>query len=125
MSESNWIDKNSSSHDLNFNVEDKIFTVNGFQCKKATATSSKMEQITVFYSPSIVISNSNYNNCFSKLNGLPVKYERRLTDGTIYVYLLDNINYDIVSSNKFDFPKSGYRVMSYDDVKKIEKERNK
>ena len=125
MSESNWIEKNTSSHDLNFNVEDKIYTVNGFQCKKAAATSSKMELITVFFSPSLLLNNNNYNNCFSKLNGLPVKYERELSDGTTYIYFLDNVNYDIVSSSKFEIPKSGYRVMNYEEVKKIEKERNR
>ena len=54
------------------------------------------------------------------MNGLPVKYERKLSDGTTYIYLLDNVNYDIVSSSKFEIPKSGYRVMNYEEVKKIE-----
>ena len=59
------------------------------------------------------------------MNGLPVKYERKLSDGTTYIYFLDNVNYDIVSSSKFEIPKSGYRVMNYEEVKKIEKERNR
>jgi len=43
-----------------------------------------------------------------------------MTNGTKYIYSLINIDYDIVTSNKFELPKSGYRIISYEEATKIE-----
>ena len=121
MNQNNWNDKNKIFHELQFKEDVEKLNINGALCKKAKAINTKGDIIVVYYNPEVILSNKEYNNSFYSLNGLPVKYEQQLKNGTTYIYSLINIDFDIVSSNKFDIPKSGYRVISYEEASKVEK----
>lgn len=121
MNQNNWNDKNKIFHELLFKEEVEKTNINGALCKKANSVNTKGDIIVVYYNPDIVLSNKEYNNCFYSLNGVPVKYEQYLKNGTTYIYSLINIDFDIVSLNKFEVPKSGYRVISYDEASKVER----
>jgi hypothetical protein len=120
MNEGNWKEKNKSFHTLQFKEEKNNIDINGVSCKKATAVNSKGEIIVVYFNPAIIFSNKEYNNCFTSISGIPFRYEQQMTNGTKYIYSLINIDYDIVTSNKFELPKSGYRIISYEEATKIE-----
>lgn len=121
MNRENWYEKNKSFHRLQFKEENTNIVINGIACKKATAVNAKGETIVVYFNPAITLSNKDYNNCFSTIEGIPVKYEQHLKNGTKYIYSLTNIDYDIVSSNKFEMPKSGFRIISFEEASRIEK----
>jgi hypothetical protein len=121
MSEENWNEKNKSFHKLQFKQENDNMVINGIACKKATALNSKGDNIIVYFNPTMIFSNKEFNNCFSMLPGIPVRYEQQLKNGTKYIYSLMNIDYDIISSNKFESPKSGFRIISYEEATKTEK----
>ena len=116
----NWLQKNQVNSNLNFDLQQGTTNIGGYECKKATAKSDNGKLYTVYYDPSIVIANKQYNNAFSQLGGLPVRYE--LSSGNlIFKYTLTGINMDVLNSGKFEAPKSGFRVMSYEENQQLKK----
>ena len=120
MNENNWDQKNKLYEDLNFTVTNEVTTIAGYQCKKATATLADGKMFTVYFDPAIVISNKKYNNAFAKLPGLPVQYE--IQSGNLsFKYTLSSLNYDAVPAAKFEAPKAGFRVMTYEENQQLKK----
>lgn len=116
----NWAQKNQVNSNLNFEVQAGITNIVGYNCKKAVAKSENGKTYTVYYDPSIVIANKQYNNAFSQLPGLPVQYE--LSSGNLlFKYTLTGMNMDILSGIKFEAPKAGFRVMSYEENQQLKK----
>ena len=120
MNAANWAEKNRLYENLNFNISEETITINNNKCKKAVATLPDGKIFTVYYNPDIIISNKKFNNSFAQLPGLPVQYE--LQSGNLnFKYLLSKISYDIIVQSKFEAPKSGYRVMTYDENQQMKK----
>ncbi|MBC7938060.1 MAG: hypothetical protein H7Y86_22145 [Rhizobacter sp.] len=120
MNESNWDQKNKLYEDLNFTIANEVVTISDYQCKKATATLSDGKIFTVYFDPAIKLSNKTYNNAFAKLPGLPVQYE--IQSGNLsFKYTLSNLNYDAVPAAKFEAPKAGFRVMTYEENQQLKK----
>lgn len=120
MNAANWDQKNKAYEDLNFTITNETASIAGYQCKKATATLADGKIFTVYFDPSVVISNKKYNNAFSKLQGLPVQYE--IQSGNLsFKYTLSSLNYDAVPSSKFEAPKAGFRVMTYEENQQLKK----
>jgi hypothetical protein len=95
MNEANWSQKNKMYENLAFSTSDEIVVIGEYKCRKATAMLADGKVFTVYYDPTVQISNKKYNNAFSKLPGLPVQYE--LQSGNLnFKYTLVNINYDAV-----------------------------
>ncbi len=120
MTAGNWEQKNRMYENLAFNISDETVAIGEFKCKKATASLPDGKLFTVYYDPSVQISNKKYNNAFSKLPGLPVQYELQSGDLN-FKYSLVRINYDVVPQSIFEAPKSGYRVMSYEENQQLKK----
>jgi len=120
MNASNWVEKNKLYENLNFDIAGEIISINGYKCKKAVATLPDGKVFTVYYNPDIIISNKKFNNSFAQLPGLPVQYE--LQSGNLnFKYILSQISFDAVGQTKFEAPKSGYRVMTYDENQQLKK----
>ena len=68
----------------------------------------------------VKLANKDYNNAFAQLPGIPVQYEWE--SGKLkFTYTLSGINYENIPANKFDIPKSGFRVMTYDESQQLKK----
>lgn len=120
MNQTNWSQKNKMYENLAFLIADETITIGEYQCKKATASLPDGKLFTVYFDPSLQISNKKYNNAFSKLPGLPVQYE--LQSGNLnFKYTLVKVDYDAVPQSKFEVPKSGYRVMTYEENQQLKK----
>ena len=120
MNENNWSQKNRLYENMNFSIEEGTIAVAGYQCKKATAVLPDGKVFIVYYDPGILISNKKYNNAFSKLPGLPVQYE--LQSGNLnFRYTITKVGYDAVPLSKFEAPKTGFRVMTYDENQQLKK----
>jgi len=87
-------------------------------CKKATATASDGQTITVYLSNEKDITNKDYPIAFPKLIGIPYEINKKIGN-IIFQYTIQSINYETVSSTVFETPKTGYRVLSYDEATKI------
>jgi len=120
MNADNWSEKNKLYENLNFVISNEVVRIGDYNCKKATATLQDGKIFTVYFNPDIVISNKKYNNAFGQLQGLPVQYE--LQSGNLnFKYTLNKLSNDAVSQSKFDTPKSGYRVMTYEENQQLKK----
>ncbi|MBN8834013.1 MAG: hypothetical protein J0H76_06500 [Sphingobacteriales bacterium] len=115
-----WQQKNQWNNNLNFNYTNETKIINGFTCKKATAITQSGNPFTVYYAPDIKITNTKYNNAFPRLPGLPVQFDLQ-SGNLIFQYQLTSINYGVVPANIFEAPKSGYRVMSYEENQQLRK----
>lgn len=123
LSKSNWIQKNAVFHTLKFNTSNtETITIGDYQCRLATATTADGHQISVYYLPDRLFTNTTYSNAFSLLPGIPVRYEMNAGD-LLFQYELTSISTDPVPATRFDFPKTGYRVMSYEESQQIKKNR--
>lgn len=120
LTRDNWAQKNQYFQSMNFNIDNAEQTIAGFKCKKATAKTNDGKTVVVYYMPDVTTANKDYNNAFKQLPGIPVQYE--LESGKLkFTYTLTGISYDPVSESKFDVPKSGFRVMTYDENQQLKK----
>lgn len=120
MDAANWDDKNKLYDNLKFNISNELTDVAGYKCKKATAQLPNGKMFTVFFYPNQVLENKTYNNAFPQLNGIPIQYE--LQSGNLsFKYTLNGIDTEPVSSAKFEAPKSGFRVMTYDENQQLKR----
>ncbi len=117
----NWQTKNAYFRNMRFTTSDPATKViNGFTCKKAVATLSDGSELVVYYEPDIQLNNKEYNNAFFNLPGLPVQYE--IKSGNLrFLYTLKSVSYDVLPTARFDAPKSGYRVMTYEETQQLKK----
>lgn len=119
MTDANWEQKNKTNNSLAFTTESGTSVINGYTVKKATAVSDG-KTYTVYYDPSVIISNKTYNNAFPQLAGLPVEFELQ-SGNLVFKYSLIKYGAENFMPNEFDAPKSGYRVMTYDENQQLKK----
>lgn len=120
LTKENWEEKNKAYNDIKFEFTNETKTIAGYVCKKAIATMANGKSFTVYYSPDIIVANKDYNTTFKNLPGLPMEYE--IETGKLKIkYTLSKISFDPVLISKFDFPKTGYRVMTYEENQQLKK----
>jgi GLPGLI family protein len=84
----------------------------GYECKKAVAKLKDGSLYNVYYAPSIMPSNNEFEYQFKDLPGFPLEYEAQSEDGKTRVkYAAVKITLTPVPVAKFDIPKAGYRVL--------------
>ena len=120
VNKENWVQKNQWNDNVKFAVSDDLETIGGYKCKKAVGTTSDGRSFTVYFAPDIVITNKKYNNSFEQLPGLPVQYELK-SGNLVFKYTLSNISYEPVSAAKFEAPKTGFRIMTYEENQQLKK----
>ena len=120
MNAANWADKNKLYDNLNFQVSNDLVTIGDYQCKKAVASLPDGKTFTVYFNPALNMVNKNYNNAFPQLPGLPVQFELQSGDLS-FKYSLKKISYESVSNAKFAAPKSGFRIMTYEENQQLKK----
>lgn len=123
LTKENWISQNNKYEGINFVNTSETKKIAGYNCLKAIGKLKDGSTITVYYAPDITVNNKEYNQTFKNLPGLPVQYE--FENGNLkFQYLLASANFSSVQVSKFDSPKAGYRVMTYDESRQGKKEGN-
>jgi GLPGLI family protein len=116
LTKENWELKNKKYNNVVFDVSNDTKTIIGYACKKATATLTDGSTIIVYFTNDVTLVNKGYDEVFKSLPGLPMQYE--FVNGKIkYTYTVSSINFNPIAASIFAFPKSGYRVISYDESK--------
>ena len=111
-------DKNNKKYDgIIFENTGETSVIAGFNCKKAIAKLKDGSSFTVYYTTDINLINKDYDYQFKTLSGLAVQYEMQ-TGKMTFKFTLAKINYSLVAASKFEIPKSGYRVLTYEETKK-------
>jgi len=112
-----WQANNKKYEGIEFENTGESSVISGFSCKKAIAKLKNGTSFTVFYTTDVNIPNKSYDAQFKTLPGLAVQYE--MQSGKMkFKFTLAKISFDAVPLSKFEIPKSGYRVLSYEETKK-------
>jgi GLPGLI family protein len=120
LTKENWAVKNKAYGDMKFELSDETKVVAGYNCKKAVGTRPDGKLLVVYYAPDLSVTNKEYDAMFKNLPGLAMQYEYE--SGTMkYKITLSKISFDPVAASKFDMPKSGYRVMTYEENQQMRK----
>ena len=118
LTAANFAEKNKATKNLQFKVSDQQTKLAGFDCKKAIGESSSGKSLEVYYTPQVKLSNKQYDNALPQLDGLPVQYELQ-SGKLIFTYTLSNVSYDPVPASKFDVPKAGFRVLTFEERQQL------
>lgn len=121
LNKANWQQKNKTHASLKFTTEDTDEKFGNYSLKKATSVLPGGRTYTVYYTPDLVLNNKEYNNSFPQLPGVPVRYSVMSGD-IVFTYKLNKIETDPVPTAAFDAPKSGYRIMTYEENMQLRKE---
>lgn len=112
LTKENWLSKNAKYQGIEFEYLNETAVVAGYNCKKAIAKLKDGSTFWVFYTPDLEVLNKEYDQSFKTLPGLAMQYE--YNSGKMkFKYTVDKIDFNPVSTSKFETPKSGYRVMDY------------
>jgi hypothetical protein len=116
LSKDNWAEKNKKAQGIYFtDMTEKKQLLNN-QCTKAVAKLNDGSMLTVYYTKDLTLQNKEYDPLFTNLGGVPLQYE--VESGKLrFTYTINKIDQTIVSQSKFDLPKTGYRVITYDENK--------
>lgn len=120
LTRENWLAKNNIYNNIKFELTGETKTIAGYNTRKAIAKMADGKTFEVYYAPELVPANKEYDLTFNNLPGLAVQYE--IESGKMkFRYTLTKINYDPVPVSLFEFPVSGYRVMTYEENQKLKK----
>ena len=117
LTKGNWEEKNKNFEGLVFENSSETKLIGGYHCKKATTKLIDGSSLSVYYTPDLVAINKEYDRAFSNLPGFPLEYELE-TPRLFFKYKLSSIDFNTVPALKFEYPQTGYRVMSYEEAKK-------
>jgi GLPGLI family protein len=114
MTPENWKASNKRYEGIAFTYENEFKNIQGFNCQKAIGRLADSTTFIVYFTRDLIPVNKDFQYLNKNLPGLAMQYEATL--GKLKVtYTVSNINFNLVPAAKFDLPKSGYRVMSYEE----------
>ena len=116
LTAANWKESNKKYENITFEYVDEFKTIAGYNAQKAIGKLADGTTFTVYFTRELVPMNRDFQYLNKNLPGLALQYEA--TMGTMKVtYTVSSINFNPVPAIKFDLPKSGYRVMTYEESK--------
>jgi GLPGLI family protein len=114
MTPENWKQSNKKYENISFTYYEDYKTIAGYNCQKAVGKLMDGTTFTVYYTKDLQPVNKDFQYLNKNLPGLAMQYEASLGK-TMVTYTVSSINFNPVPLTKFDIPKSGYRVMSYEE----------
>lgn len=116
MNAENWQENNKKYEGITFENTGETATISGFKCQKAIATLKNGTSFTVYYTQDVNIANKSYDAQFKTLPGLAVQYE--MQSGKMqFKFTLNKISFGSIPASTFEIPKSGYRVLTYEETR--------
>lgn len=116
MTSENWKESNKKYEGINFTFVEEYKTIAGYNCQKAIGKLTDGTTFNVFFTRDLVPVNKDFQYLNKNLPGLAMQYEATLGK-MIVTYTVSAVNFNPVPAIKFDLPKSGYRVMTYEESK--------
>ena len=110
----NWKASNKKYDGISFTYENEYKTIAGYNCQKAIGKLPNDSTFIVFFTKDLIPVNKDFQYLNKNLPGLAMQYEA--TFGNLKVtYTVSSINFKLVPAAKFDLPRMGYRVMTYEE----------
>lgn len=116
MTPLDWKDANKRYEDVNYTLTDEYKEIAGYKCQKAVGKFADGSTFTVWFTRDLVAEYRDFEYAYRSLPGLAMEFETNV--GNLKVtYTVSKISFNVVPASKFELPKSGYRVMSYQESK--------
>jgi GLPGLI family protein len=112
----NWKQSNQKYEGVTFTYMNENKMIAGYNCQKALGKLADGSTFTVYFTKDLVPVNKDFQYLNKNLPGLAMQYEATLGK-MIVTYTVSSINFNPVPQAKLDIPKSGYRVMTYEESK--------
>jgi GLPGLI family protein len=116
MTPENWKQSNKKYDGISFTYFDDFKTIAGYKCQKAIGRLLDSTTFTVYFTKELIPANKDFQYLNKNLPGLAMQYEAAFGK-LIVTYTVSSINFNPVPQAKMDLPKSGYRIMTYEESK--------
>jgi GLPGLI family protein len=118
MTQANWKEYNQKYEDIKFTYYEEYKTIAGYKCQKAVGrlNDSAKTTFTVYFTKDLMPVNNDFQYLNRNLPGLAMEYGV-VKGGDIHTYTVSSISFDPIPAAKFEIPKSGYRVLTYEETK--------
>jgi GLPGLI family protein len=114
LTAADWKESNKKYEEVTFTYENEFKTISGYNCQKAIGKLADGSSFTVYFTKDLLPVNRDFQYLNKELPGLAMQYEANLGKQKV-TYTVSSINFNLVPAAKFDTPKSGYRVMTYEE----------
>lgn len=114
MTPDNWKQLNKKYEGITFTYENDYKTIAGYSSQKAIGKLADGSTFTVYFTKDLVPVNKDFQYLNKNLPGLAMQYEAKLGNKQV-TYTVSSVNFNPVPAAKFDLPKAGYRVMTYEE----------
>jgi GLPGLI family protein len=117
MTPANWKEANQKYDGVTFTMVDDFKTIAGYKSQKAIGKLKDGTSFSVYFTRDLVPVNTDFQYANKGLPGLVMEYESVL--GNLRVtYTVSGISFNPVSTTKFELPKSGFRIVTYNESKR-------
>ncbi len=116
MTPAEWKASNKKYEGSTFTYEEEYKAIAGYNCQKAIGKLADGSTFTVYFTKDLVPVNKDFQYLNKNLPGLAMQYEAVMGNQKV-TYTVSSINFNLVPAAKFDLPKTGYRVMNYEETK--------
>jgi GLPGLI family protein len=91
----------------------------GYNCKKAIGKMQDGKTFEVYYTTDLLPENKQYNRRFINLKGIPLEFEIINKNGSKMHMIAQKVDLYAVPGSFFDVPKTGYKEISKEELKKM------
>lgn len=117
MNVQQWDSKVSKNDDLAFIIKNEFKEILGFNCQLATSQLQDSTTLLIYFSKDIVAENKGMELQFSQLPGFVLEYVSMKKNIQVS-YLAKSIDFEPVPIQKFELPKSGFRILEFKETNK-------
>ncbi len=114
----NWDELNRKYENAKVVFGEEFKNIAGFNCQKALVTFKDGTSSAVFFTRELIAEHRDFEYAFKSIPGLVMENETAVGNNKV-TYSVSKISFNIVPTSKFELPKSGYRVMTYEESKQI------
>ncbi len=116
MTPGNWKQSNEKYENVTFSYFNEFKMIAGYNSQKAIGKLDDGTTFTVYFTRDLVPAHKDFQYLNKNLPGLAMQYEANMGK-MLVTYTVSSINFNPVPQVKLDLPKSGYRVMTYEESK--------
>src|SRR5688572_15082626 len=116
MTPENWKQSNRKYEGVTFSYLNEYKMIAGYNCQKAVGRLTDGTTFTVYFTKELMPVNKDFQYLNKNLPGLAMQYEANVGK-MVVTYTVSSINFNPVPQAKLDLPKSGYRIMTYEESK--------
>lgn len=112
LTKDEWMQQYGNYKDARTEQVDGTQDLLGYSCKRARITLRNGTKLNVLYTPELKTTVAENPYEFKNINGLVLKYEAVVQDKYRITYTASKIDFSPVPVEKFNIPKSGYRILN-------------